>query len=373
MEKMPHNINFASEVLNRVKGRIMHEWESNVRRDVHLASNQTGPALRAQLPEILENLASNLSTGANASTLDAAGEIGRAHGEQRAGLSEYTHAQVLAEYRILRKVIFNVLADEHFPVSEKRDTILNVLDEGLEKALEQFVLMRSENLQRSNRDLEHFAAIAAHDLKSPLATISGFAEILEDRLAGKLELEDRQCIQAIRRSSARMTQLIDRLLEYATVGREVKPFEIVRMNELVKDVLESMNTTITKKKAKIQTTELPDVFGDASLLNQLFQNIISNALKYSNPTKTPQIQISCDSEDQYWIFSVQDNGVGFDPKEKDNIFSLYKRLDSTKDQTGLGIGLATCRKVVELHGGSLWAESKLGEGSTFFFSLPKLM
>lgn len=361
----------ASAQLARVKEKIMHVWESRVRESIISAPSKSEPVLRSQLPELLENLVSCISPKSGDIEFDEAGKIGKEHGEQRAGLLDYTFSQVLLEYRILRQVIFEVLEEEKLQISDVRDIILDVLDSGIEKAIDQFSYIRSEELKRSNRDLEHFAAIAAHDLKSPLATITGFAELLDESLQGKIGIEEIEYLRAIRRSSARMTLLIDRLLEYSSVGREVKPFESVSINQVAVNVMENLRTVIVSSQAKVHFDKLPVAFGDRSLLSQLFQNFISNALKFRDPNRAPEIYIDAKEEGQSWLFSIQDNGIGFDPKDKENIFSLFKRLDSVKAQSGSGIGLATARKVVELHGGRVWAESRPGAGSIFFFTLPK--
>lgn len=363
------NKNFSNFLAN-ASPKIIQTWEARVREKIGSAQQQTISVLQAQLPDILKNLVTNISPQANAISFAEAGELGKSHGEQRANLSGYTVTQIIEEYRILRKVIFEVLEEEDIPTAQLREVILDVLDEGLKKALEQFSLVRTEDLKRSNRDLEHFAAVAAHDLKSPLATIMGFTELLEDSLGDRLQLQEKNFLEAISRSSARMTLLIDSLLEYSSVGKDMKPFEMVNVNEIVKDVLENLTTTISHKGASIQVDDLPTVFGESSLLTQLFQNIISNSLKYSHPGRNPKISILCRREKGNWLFSIEDNGIGFDPKEKENIFSLYKRLKTTKLQPGLGIGLATARKVIELHGGNLWAESQPGQGSKFYFTIP---
>lgn len=361
----------ASLQLGRVKEKIMQVWEQRVREDVSSAPSKTIPVLRNLLPQVLENLVSNISTRSSSASVAEAGRIGKLHGHQRAGLTDYSFSQVLVEYRILRQVIFEVLEQE-LQVQDVRDIILNSLDEGIEKAIEQFSSVRSEELKRSNRDLEHFASIAAHDLKSPLATIIGFTELLEDSLHGKIEVQEVEFIQAIKRSSARMTLLIDRLLEYSSVGREHKEFASVVLSQIVKEVSENLKASIETAKATVYIdSELPTVKGDASLLAQVFQNLLSNALKFRDPIRKTEIHINGQLKEDHWLISIRDNGIGFDPKENENIFSLFKRLDGIKLQTGSGIGLATVRKVIEIHGGTVWAESQLGVGSTFYFTLPK--
>lgn len=361
----------ASTQLDQLKEKIMRVWETRIREGVASAPSKSTMVLRSQLPELLENLISSILPEAGRIEQVQTGKIGRDHGEQRAALVDYTPSEVLFEYRTLRQVIFEVLEEEKLQISAVRDIILNVLDEGIEKAIERFFNLRSEDLKRSNRDLEHFAAIAAHDLKSPLATIIGFVELLSENLQGQLEVDEAEYIQAIRRSSARMTLLIDRLLEYSSVGAENKPFESVSTSHIVKNVMENLRIVIENSNTHVHFSELPIVCGDVSLLSQLFQNFISNAIKFRSSNRDPEIYIDAKQEGEFWQFSIQDNGSGFDPKEKENIFSLFKRLDSVKEKSGSGIGLATARKVIEIHGGQVWAESQPGVGSKFFFTLPK--
>ena len=369
--KNPVERKTVSLELGRFKEKIMRMWEARVRENVSSAPTKSTSELRNQLAELLDNLVSNISVYSDGMDMHEAGEIGKAHGSQRAGLTDYTFSQVLHEYRILRQVIFEVLEEEKIQRADVRNTILNVLDKGIEKAIEQFSLLRSEELKRSNRDLEHFAAIAAHDLKSPLATIIGFVELLDDSLQGRMEIEEMEYIKAIKRSSSRMTLLIDRLLEYSSVGRENRAFELVSIRHVVEGAVESLRTVIEKLNARIHFDKLPEVMGDVSLLSQLFQNFISNSLKFRDLNREPDIRITAEEQKESWLFSIQDNGIGFDPKDKENIFSLFKRLDGAKAPSGLGIGLATVRKVIEHHGGQVWAESQPGLGSTFFFTLPK--
>jgi light-regulated signal transduction histidine kinase (bacteriophytochrome) len=245
------------------------------------------------------------------------------------------------------------------------------LDEGIQKAIEQFSTVRSRALIQSNRDLEYFAAIAAHDLKAPLATISGYMELLDENLQNKISFEDAQYIKTIKKSTAQMTVLIDRLLEYSSIGRKVEPFAPLFVSEVVQRATDNLRELITSTSAKVIFKDVPQVTGEISLLTQLFQNLINNAIKFRDPKRVPEIRIEVTEHDSEWIFSVRDNGIGFKPEDKEHIFSLFKKSHSLQTQTGYGIGLATARKVVELHGGKIWAESEPGIGSTFYFTIAK--
>lgn len=360
--------------LGQIKEKIMGIWESRVRSNVSSATEKEQLVLRYMLPELLENLTANLSTETTEvaeNSFQRAGDIGAEHGEQRGNLNDYTISQVLHEYRILRQVIFEVLEMEKLYSSKIRDSILNVVDEGIQKAIERFTVVRSRELEQSNKDLEHFASIAAHDLKSPLATISGYMELLDESLKRKIDFEDAKYISTIKRSAAAMTVLIDRILEYSSVGRKLGAFSRVSTDVIVREVVESLDSLIETTGAKIIFQDLPTVVAESALLSQLFQNLISNAVKFRDENRTPIIRIEAKEEPDKWIFCVKDNGLGIKLEDRENLFTLFKKVHSKSSHKGYGIGLATARKIVELHGGTIWIESQPGIGSTFFFTIEK--
>jgi len=371
----PNSSNRAvmSTQLHGIKEKILSAWEARVRGVISSSAGQTTPVLRNRIPELLDNLVANISMAAEDLDFEVAGNIGVKHGQQRAALVDYSVSQVLLEYRILRQVIFETLEEENIPTVEVRDVILNVLDEGIEKAITQFSSVRSSELEQSNRDLEHFAAIAAHDLKSPLATIAGYIEILDDDLSQKIGQKDVTYIKTIKRLAAEMTVLIDRLLEYASIDRKTAAFTTVNLNEVASHSIENLKGLIDTANAQVSFAELPEVKGDVSLLTQLFQNLINNAIKFRAGDRAPDIHIDVKEEYDRWVFTFKDNGIGFKAEDKDNIFSLFKKVHSLKTHKGQGIGLATARKVVEIHGGTIWAESQVGVGSTFYFTLAKVL
>ena len=226
----------------------------------------------------------------------------------------------------------------------------------------------SKELVRSNLELEQFAARAAHDLQSPLATILGFTELLKEKYekAGDAETQDftDHIIQSVKRTSA----FIKALLNYSNVKKPDALAVSVELEKIVKEVIADFHFAVLQKKTEITCGPLPMLTVNAGLVGLLFQNLIGNAMKYCE--KEPRIHISAVRKEKEWLFSVQDNGIGIPEESRERIFIMFEKLPTQRQYPGSGIGLATCQKIVERYGGRIWVESKLGEGSTFFFTLP---
>ncbi|MCL1474563.1 PAS domain S-box protein [Argonema antarcticum] len=227
----------------------------------------------------------------------------------------------------------------------------------------------SQELARSNAELEQFAYVASHDLQAPLGTIASYAELLEERYKDILDAKANNYIDKIVSGVIRMQRLIDDLLLYSRVGRSQKPFEPCDCNLVFEEACANLQATIRKSQASVTKSELPVVIADTSQLVQLFQNLIGNGIKYRRE-EPPLIRVSAFAFEGAWLFSVSDNGIGIDPKQSDRIFQIFQRLHTQKEYSGTGIGLAICQKIVERHGGRIWVESALGQGSTFYFTLP---
>ena len=233
---------------------------------------------------------------------------------------------------------------------------------------------KKEELEKyidSNMQLENFAYIASHDLRAPLITIKSFAHLLQTRLDTKTDEKEKEFIQFIVSATENMQQLVEDLLEYSLVNNSERKWEDVRPANLINELLEELQSLILAKKAQVELIHLPEVIvADRIKIRQLFQNLIANALKFSRVDVVPVIRISCEQLDRRWVFSIQDNGIGIEPKFKERIFLLFKRLHNKSVYEGTGIGLALCKKIVEQHEGSIWVESEVGKGSTFFFEIP---
>jgi two-component system, sensor histidine kinase len=227
----------------------------------------------------------------------------------------------------------------------------------------------SEELNRSNKDLEEFAYIASHDLKEPLHVVSSFTHLLEKRLLPKLDPTEVEYLKYIRQSVSQAQMLIKDLLEYSRLGQE-KKMEVIDLNSVFSQVMISIRGVAENAKADIKSDPLPKIMANHLSMFELFQNLLVNAIKYRSE-KAPEILISVKSIDDRFIFAVKDNGIGIDPQYKERIFDMFQRLHSKSEYSGTGIGLSICKKIVENHGGKIWVESRLGQGATFYFTIKK--
>ena len=227
----------------------------------------------------------------------------------------------------------------------------------------------TEDLKRSNDDLQQFAYIASHDLQEPLRNISGFVRLLEKRYKGNLDEKADEFIDYIIEGVKRMDMLIRDLLQYSQVDRKGKPFSPVNCSVVLEEAIYSLRSSIEENGVKLTYDLLPTVTGDASQLSRLFQNLIGNAIKFRSD-KPLKVHISAKHKGDEWVFSVKDNGIGIDPNFTKRIFVIFQRLHTRKEYPGTGIGLAISKKIVERHGGHIWVESEPGKGSTFYFTLP---
>ncbi|HET6226364.1 MAG TPA: ATP-binding protein, partial [Bacteroidia bacterium] len=228
-----------------------------------------------------------------------------------------------------------------------------------------------ENLRAVNKELEGFSYTVAHDLRTPLRSMHGYAEILKLDYGKVLDSEAERIINNIQQNASKMGKLIDNLLSFSRLGRKELQLTKIDMNKLTKDVLFELNASITHQ-ANVSVTYLPEVMGDYGLLYQVMMNLISNAIKYSSKKETPIIRISSETKGGECIFAVKDNGAGFNMKYVAKLFGVFQRLHSEYEFEGTGIGLATVNRIIAKHGGRIWAEGAVDIGATFCFSLPQV-
>jgi len=223
----------------------------------------------------------------------------------------------------------------------------------------------------SNQELEQFAYAVSHDLQQPLQSITGFVGLIQMKYQGELDAGVLQYIDRIFEAGKRMQRLIQDLLAYAQVGQVDLALVPVESKLIVYQALANLEMLIAEKKADIIFGELPWVQGDETQLVRLFQNLIGNALKFTRSDTLPKIQISVTEQADHWLFGIHDNGIGIPAESLKDIFQAFKRLKSAQNYVGTGIGLATCKKIVKGHGGQIFAESTVGLGTVFYFTLPK--
>ncbi|MCE5269486.1 MAG: PAS domain-containing protein [Planctomycetaceae bacterium] len=248
---------------------------------------------------------------------------------------------------------------------------LDVIDHEDRRVRAEEALRRSaDELARSNQDLEQFASVASHDLQEPLRTVNGFAQLLRKHYANQLDAEGNNFIEFIVEGTTRMQTLIRDLLAYSRVGTRHREPVSIDANASLRQVLADLQDSIRHTGAEVTYGELPVVRADPSQLAQLFQNLIGNAMKFRGES-SPRIHIEANQEGDYWRFSVRDNGIGIEPRFREQIFEVFRRLHTRDRYEGTGIGLAICKKIVDRHGGRIWVESELGHGAAFHFTLPK--
>jgi signal transduction histidine kinase len=236
----------------------------------------------------------------------------------------------------------------------------------------------TRKLERSNRELVDFAYVASHDLQEPLRKIEAFGERLVKKYSAVLPDDGKMFVERMQSAAERMRRLINDLLSYSRVTTAAKPFEMVSLNEVAEGVVSDLQIRIEENRGLVNVAQLPTIEGDPTQLRQLLQNIIGNALKFKKPDINPVVNVTAELTEKHdlaitgraVVITIKDNGIGFDNQFRDQIFTIFQRLHSRNEYEGTGIGLATCRKIVERHQGHILADGQQGEGSTFIITLP---
>jgi signal transduction histidine kinase len=242
----------------------------------------------------------------------------------------------------------------------------------LNQVLEERVKERTLDLERSNHDLQQFAFVASHDLQEPLRMVSSYLGLLSKTCQGKLDAESEKFVGFAVDGATRMQALIRDLLAYAQVSTQAPALTRIQLSEVVSQARYALLASIRETGAEIATDPLPELDVDPLKMSLVFQNLLSNAIKFRQPGGKPCIQIEARKEDGEWRISVRDRGIGFDPKYAKKIFGAFQRLHGKSEYPGTGIGLAICNRIIEIHGGRIWAEANPGDGAAFHFTLPAL-
>ena len=227
----------------------------------------------------------------------------------------------------------------------------------------------NHDLQESNRNLELFASVASHDLQEPLHTITSYTELLARRYGDRLDAKGEQYIDFIIDGTKQMHAMINDLLEYSRVSTRAKAFAPVELNAVVEQAVKRLRQTIEETGATVEHAELPQIEADDRQLGQLFQNLLANGLKFRKSDVAPLIRITCQASEGKWLIGVHDNGIGIEERFYEKIFEIFRRLHTRQEYEGTGIGLAICKRIVEHHGGRIWVQSVVGEGTSFYFTL----
>ena len=278
---------------------------------------------------------------------------------------EEYHLDVARTLRNALKDVFVFKADEY---RQQKEAL-----ERLNRQLNREVTIRQQTqqlLEESNAELERFAQVASHDLQEPLRTTANFTSLLKKRYEGQLDERAQRYIHFIVDGTSRMQTLINDILTYSRLQTRQETYRAVDLNELLRNVQQDLQLVIKKSRAKIIIDPLPTLHGDAKQLGQVFQNLIGNAIKYRSD-RPLEIHVGSKEKEDAWQFSVTDNGIGIEPAYFERIFVIFQRLHTGSEYEGTGIGLAICKRIVERHRGTIWLSSKLGQGSTFHFTISK--
>jgi signal transduction histidine kinase len=301
---------------------------------------------------------------------DEIGQLSRSFNDMAASLegSLERNVQLYLEVQQHAEALEEEVAERTQDLIGAQMAALNMMEDAQESRLETEQI--NINLERSNEELQRFAYVASHDLQEPLRMIASYLQLLERRYKGKLDSDADEFINYAVNGANRMKTLINDLLAYSRVESRGEIFTQLNCDEIISNVLANLKVSIQENNAIITYDDLPEIVGDKTQIHQLFQNLVSNAIKFRKK-EDPKIFVGVEEKENSWKFTVQDNGIGIDSQYFDRLFIIFQRLHTKEEYEGTGIGLAISKRIVERHGGRIWIESKLGEGSSIYFTIPK--
>jgi len=254
-------------------------------------------------------------------------------------------------------------------VEQLNNAMMNLMED--HRISDERLKITTQQLAAANKDLDAFAYSVSHDLRTPLRTIIGFSRIFIEDYGDKLDEEGQRKLNIIQNSAQDMGQLIYDLLAFSRLGRKAMSMSAINMGQLAEEVFERLRLNASGQAVRLNIQALPPAYGDRNLIREVFVNLISNAIKFTKPSEVAVVEISGKTEGKEILYSVKDNGVGFDMKYADKLFQVFQRLHSTEEFEGTGVGLSLVQRIIHRHGGRVWAEGKLNEGATFYFTLPR--
>jgi light-regulated signal transduction histidine kinase (bacteriophytochrome) len=270
-----------------------------------------------------------------------------------------------------QRAMINLLEDFDAEKSKVEAANAELRRENAERAAAEEALRENTRaLGRSNADLEQFAYVASHDLQEPLRMVSSYMQLFEKRYRGVLDAQAEKYIDYAVDGAKRMQALIGGLLEYSRVGRQEEPAAPVEAGAALEQALTNLRSALDESHAVVTREPLPRVIGNAGQITRVFQNLVSNAVKFRRPEEPPRVQVAVQLRTGDALFTIRDNGIGIEPQYADRVFVIFQRLNTRAEYPGTGIGLSVCKKVIERHGGRIWFESQPGAGTTFSFTLP---
>lgn len=267
-----------------------------------------------------------------------------------------------SDYFFLVMIVFVVVLVAFLSERIEKVRSLNRLNEELEE--------EREKLEAANQELESFAYSVSHDLRVPLRAIDGFSRILVEDYQEELDDEGKRLINIVRENTKKMGQLIDDILQLSRAGRQEMNLTKLDLEKLFQSVFDELKQSNPDRDIQLEIEPLPQVYGDRTLLQQVISNLLSNSFKFTTPRETALIKMGFQVGKNEYIYYIKDNGVGFDMKYSGKLFGLFQRLHGQNEFEGTGVGLSIVQRIIRRHGGDVWAEGKVDEGATFYFSLP---